>query len=399
VGLDSTTLFFAIVVILAVSTVAYAWVWLRGRDERYWFYWISSNLTLTAALAVYAALPRLSAQMSIWPDALMLLGLAQRLMAARAFGGRPALTVAACAPAVMYLAFGLVVDVPGLNFVVVNALLALLAGTVAAEFWRDRADNLPSRHGLVAIYLLLVVSFAVRAAHGLPLRLGVLGDMPEPVMLEINLLMSMIHAAVGAALVLSIAFERRAASLMHAALLDPLTGLPNRRAFETALRRRVAEGPQERFALALLDVDFFKRVNDRYGHAAGDLVLCRFANACSSVLQPGDQIYRIGGEEFALIVQAAAAPEAHAIVERVRHAASNCATRVEGDDITITASAGLCHSSSVARDFDALLEAADAQLYHAKHHGRNQTASAAGEPDQAGGGPLISTPAIALGNR
>ncbi|HUH77920.1 MAG TPA: hypothetical protein VLZ53_11190, partial [Devosia sp.] len=135
-------MFFAIVVILAVSTLAYSWAWLRSRNERYWLYWIGSNLTLAAALAVYAAFPNMPSQMSIWPDALMLLGLGQRLMAARAFGGRSLRMAAACAPAALYLAFGLAVDVPGLNFVVVNVLLAMLAGAVAAEFWRDRADQL-----------------------------------------------------------------------------------------------------------------------------------------------------------------------------------------------------------------------------------------------------------------
>lgn len=400
VGLDGTTLFFAIVVILAVSTLAYGWVWLRSRNERYWLYWISSNVMLGAALASYAAFPSMPAPISIWPDALMLLGLGQRLMAARDFGGREVQVAAAAAPAALYLAFGLVVDVPGLNFVVVNALLALLAGAVAIEFWRDRADRLPSRLGLVAIYLLLVVSFAVRAGHGLLRSQHMLGDLPDALtLLEINLLLSMIHAAVGAALVLSLAFERRAANLMQLALLDPLTGLQNRRAFETALRRKAIESPQHGFALALLDVDFFKSVNDRYGHATGDLVLCRFADACSTALQPGDQIYRIGGEEFALIVHAEAPCEAHRIVERVRHAASHCSTRIDGDEITISASAGMCHSINVRGDFDALMEAADAQLYHAKNSGRNQTVSARVQPSFGGGGQLIGAAAIAMGNR
>ncbi|MFC3705008.1 GGDEF domain-containing protein [Devosia honganensis] len=382
-GLDNTTLFVANIVILIVAAAAYAWIWLRVQGERHWLCWIVSNLMFAGALTIYAARPELPVELAIWPDALLLLGFGLRLLAARTFNGRATALWAVCAPAACYVLMGMTTNSLSLNFATVNTMLALLGAAVGVEFWRDRADGLPSRYALAAIYGLMALSFALRSLQGLFIEDQIVTYIPYDILLEIHLLVALIYVAGGSVFVLSIAYERRAVALRQAALLDPLTGLPNRRAFEMALRALKREADGKGFALALFDIDHFKRINDRHGHTAGDEALRHFARACTAVLRETDRFFRIGGEEFALIVAEVTPEEAGTVVERVRAAANGCVVEVHGHALALTASAGVCHSALVGLDFDSLIEAADAQLYAAKNAGRDRTASA---PLPAGAG-------------
>src|SRR3954453_17060201 len=125
------------------------------------------------------------------------------------------------------------------------------------------------------------------------------------------------------------------------ALLDPLTGLPNRRAFDARLGE---EGARESrtgrpLSLVLLDLDHFKRVNDGHGHPAGDAVLVEAGRRLTTAARPGYALARVGGEEFAWLLPEAAAEEAGAAADRARAAVSG---RAFTDDLQVTASAGVC---------------------------------------------------------
>lgn len=168
------------------------------------------------------------------------------------------------------------------------------------------------------------------------------------------------------------------ARLYFLANTDPLTGLAIRRYFERALR---AVATQDGFALILLDLDWFKGINDTYGHQAGDLVLEDLAGVLSGSLRVMDVAARYGGEEFIILLPGATSPEAAAVAERIRRTLEFRTLEIEsGHQIHYTASFGV----SCARDLEegadpmAAVWKADEALLEAKRSGRNQVVSWAG---------------------
>ena len=156
------------------------------------------------------------------------------------------------------------------------------------------------------------------------------------------------------------------------ATLDPLTGLFNRSALDQRLEelcsRSSGGGDNRSHALLLCDIDNFKRVNDRLGHATGDTVLQDIAQTMRSVLRAGDSIYRIGGEEILVVLPGAAQEHAVAIAERLRGAVRE--RRPAGVEVTI--SIGVAVSRPGPVDSDELVDLADAALYSAKAGGRDR---------------------------
>jgi diguanylate cyclase (GGDEF)-like protein len=181
---------------------------------------------------------------------------------------------------------------------------------------------------------------------------------------------ALFHTTASGAFALSIAYERSAIELRAAALRDPLTGLYNRRAFEIELKKYL-EG-RTAFAVVILDIDHFKVVNDRYGHAAGDAALCACAETIVQTLRTADFVARIGGEEFAAILPRSGPADALAVVERVRSAVAEQDIVSHETCFRVTLSGGVVHSTSGLRNMDALMKAADAGLYRAKKAGRNR---------------------------
>ena len=162
--------------------------------------------------------------------------------------------------------------------------------------------------------------------------------------------------------------ERKAVetALAQAALTDPLTGLANRRHFEAELERCIATGREG--CVALVDLDHFKRVNDRFGHAAGDAVLKTFARIARAELRASDLVARIGGEEFALLLPGAGLDVAEMVCGRLGAALSRTATSHGKVSVLVTSSIGLALIRNGARH---CLEEADRALYQAKAAGRD----------------------------
>ena len=153
------------------------------------------------------------------------------------------------------------------------------------------------------------------------------------------------------------------------ALTDELTGLPNRRAFRAFLSRLVAEGGRGRnFALVMLDIDHFKRVNDSFGHQVGDQVLVSVGRCLAQRVRSVDFVGRYGGEEFCILYVDVDLERAMALAQEQRR---NLEARTEPQ--RVTASFGVCASFEGHRlDADALIAEADAGLYRAKSEGRNR---------------------------
>ncbi len=165
--------------------------------------------------------------------------------------------------------------------------------------------------------------------------------------------------------------------LREQALQDPLTGLLNRRALEQHHAQQVgaSAGTAPEYCLVLMDLDHFKRVNDTHGHGVGDAVLRDVAATLRSGLRAGDALFRIGGEEFALLLPGAGAPLAVRRIDELR--ALVTASRPAGLPDPITFSAGVARAGPEPASLDSLLQAADAALYQAKRDGRNRTVLAA----------------------
>jgi diguanylate cyclase (GGDEF)-like protein len=164
--------------------------------------------------------------------------------------------------------------------------------------------------------------------------------------------------------------------LEHFALTDPLTGLPNRRALDAWADRQLQSAMRHRFSfwLVMIDLDHFKRVNDTYGHEAGDTVLKAFAEILKGHTRSSDISGRIGGEEFLHVVTHVAAVNMPTIVERLRIKLAARTFSFAGSEITVTASFGVAGflGGDEAPAFSELLGRADKALYRAKELGRNR---------------------------
>ncbi|WP_443693440.1 diguanylate cyclase [Pseudomonas sp.] len=161
------------------------------------------------------------------------------------------------------------------------------------------------------------------------------------------------------------------------ALIDPLTDLPNRAAWSERLDHEVNLWHQRgnSLSLAMLDLDHFKRINDGYGHLAGDKVLKIIANVLRKRLRPGDFIARFGGEEFVLLMPDSSLANALAAGEALRTAIEVCPFHFKGEPVTITVSMGVAQFQPGERS-DLALKRADEALYRAKAAGRNRVQAA-----------------------
>jgi diguanylate cyclase (GGDEF)-like protein len=181
-------------------------------------------------------------------------------------------------------------------------------------------------------------------------------------------------ASLAAQVVVALENARLHRMVERQAMVDSLTGLANRRSLEESLRSELARAARfaDTVSVVLADLDDFKQVNDRYGHAAGDEVLKAFATALRKTVRESDVAGRWGGEEFALVLPGTDAPGGARLAERARAAIE--ASRVEmpnGDLISVTASFGVA-AFPESREISEILEAADAALYAAKDGGKNR---------------------------
>lgn len=173
--------------------------------------------------------------------------------------------------------------------------------------------------------------------------------------------------------------KARELDLAREAETDPLTGLANRRsllaAFESAVPTAIEQGTP--VCVALFDLDHFKRVNDSFGHDAGDIVIRSFSNALKSAVRGSDVVARLGGEEFVALLIGADIEQAHRVCDRVRREFGMKRFSFEGEHVLhVTVSAGLARINE-GSSLDDVVKAADIALYRAKDEGRNRLAIAA----------------------
>lgn len=165
------------------------------------------------------------------------------------------------------------------------------------------------------------------------------------------------------------------ADLHDLARIDPLTGVNNRRALMEQLERAMARAePTRQIAVLLIDVDRFKQVNDRFGHAAGDRLLTDIARHLGRTLRRRDVLGRLGGEEFLVIASVQNIEEALDLGERLRAVVETSVISVDGEALRTTVSIGLTVDAERRQTVPGILDHADRALYKAKHAGRNRLA-------------------------
>jgi two-component system cell cycle response regulator len=169
--------------------------------------------------------------------------------------------------------------------------------------------------------------------------------------------------------------EAKNRQLEELALTDPLTGLANRRAIDLWASRQCSAAARHDFPIwvVMADLDHFKRINDTFGHDAGDIVLKRFSEVLKANTRQSNICGRLGGEEFLLILTHVDREQAKIALERVRKSFEREEFRFEGKTTTVTASFGAAgFRGSPPAEFSSLLSRADAALYVAKSNGRNR---------------------------
>jgi len=164
--------------------------------------------------------------------------------------------------------------------------------------------------------------------------------------------------------------------LRRLATSDPLTGAANRRRIVDRATRELQRSRRydRPLSLLMLDIDHFKRINDRHGHDVGDRVLVRFVEACSAELREDDIIARIGGEEFAVLLPEADLETANAVGERLRATAAEI--RIDEPVVRITVSVGVADFGDADEDCQGAFKRADEALYRAKEQGRDRVVAA-----------------------
>lgn len=153
---------------------------------------------------------------------------------------------------------------------------------------------------------------------------------------------------------------------------DPLTGSMNRRAVLERLDEEMARAQRQgtSVGVGMMDIDFFKRINDTYGHGAGDEVLCEVVRRTALAMRPYDGLGRFGGEEFLMIIPGAGHSEVFSVFERIRAAVGGSPVEAGGTKIDVSVSIGA--ATSAGESIDAVVRAADDALYRAKDQGRNR---------------------------
>jgi diguanylate cyclase (GGDEF)-like protein len=310
-------------------------------------------------------------------NALLFTSFALTWTGARIFDGRPAEPVYLVAGAVLWLVISrlpMLTEAVEIRSPIATGIITTYTWLTAYEFWRGRSEPLVSRWPAIFMLFAHGSLFLLRTPLIVLLPHAVRGAIYGSVWLTVISSQALLFTVSIAFLLLAMAKERNELRHRKAAMVDPLTGIANRRWFmEDAARlaKRHRSNPCPT-AVLIIDLDHFKSINDRFGHAFGDQMLEIFADTARQSVRSTDLLGRIGGEEFAVLLPNMNRNRALAIAERIRANFAQAAVEVGA-----TVSIGLAHCQDDAElDVPELLAQADQALYCAKKNGRNRVESA-----------------------
>jgi diguanylate cyclase (GGDEF)-like protein len=255
-----------------------------------------------------------------------------------------------------------------------SGIITTYTWAAAYEFWRGRSEPLVSRWPAIFMLFAHGALYLLRTPFGAMLPWSPSTAVFDSVWMTVLSFEALLFTISIAFILLAMAKERTEYRHKTAALVDPLTGISNRRAFlqdgEAQLKRQASD-PRPT-AVMLLDLDNFKSINDRFGHAVGDRVLQLFADIAGNCMCRVDLFGRLGGEEFAALLVDTTREKAMAVAEEIRTAFAKATGEVDGRPVVATVSIGVVISYDAVLDISALLAQADHALYRAKDNGRNR---------------------------
>ena len=378
-NLDINTLFLVTIYVEAILGLLLLFAWAQNTAITAVAWWGFAHLLRAASVTLFGLYGSVSNIISIdLANAILFTSFALTWTGARLFDHRKPQFVLLFAGAALWL---VACRIPGftdsfdLRLLLSSGIITAYTWAAAFEFWRGRSEPLVSRWP--AIFML----FAHGALYLLRTPLGDLlpwltrnNPLLESVWLSVLSFEALLFTIAIAFILLAMAKERAEYRHKTAAMIDPLTGISNRRAFlqegEEHFGRQVSD-PRPT-AVMLLDLDNFKSINDHCGHAVGDRVLEIFAKIASSCLRRIDLFGRLGGEEFGALLHDTTRDRALVVAEQIRSAFAAATREVDGRPIAGTVSIGIVVAGDTMLDLSALLAQADHALYRAKHAGRNR---------------------------
>lgn len=371
--LDQISLLTAIGFSAAALMVTLFLNWLSSRQDRYLLSWAGGMAFVVPGVVLYTLSGRQYDHLVQFGSfAFMLTGFALVYVGAVQFRtGRAHFRTAMASWLVSLAACGLAFSGgwSGIGTIVFNFATAVMLTLSAVEYWRGRAENPVPMIGNALLYFVTAISFVLCGAVLLAGGEFVLQAAPSNWAEDLSSIIVIVGlTGIGA---VSVTLNQSRATRHHRreALTDPLTGLVNRRAvFDQFAGKIIDPG----IAVIMLDLDHFKAINDRLGHAVGDQVLKHFAEVVRDNTRAGDTAARLGGEEFCVVLQNLSSRSAAQVAERMRAAFAAAPTPGITPPVNATVSVGLAVSTGDGEEFDALLHRADAALYTAKSEGRNR---------------------------
>lgn len=361
----------ALLMFALVSIVA------RMRDRRLIDHLLWSGTFLLAALGFVLLLVAPAESRAIGrvcSNILFLLAYGMGHAAARRMAGRaPQPGVAVAGGAIWaVLSWGIDID-PALRMPIASAIIALYAFGIAAEFRRGADPDEPARR--IAMWLCVAHGgfYVGRALFGPHFGLGIRwNENALSLWGAIMAFEAILFAGALAMLVFAMARERAGLAARRLAATDALTGIANRRDFNSVAPAILADEKAAPVVLLLLDVDGFKAVNDRHGHEAGDQLLIGLVAIIAAELDEPDYFWRLGGDEFAILLRASDRASGRALAERVRQRVAMHGGWGDRSGIRVSVTLGIAvHEPGMT--LDKLVRHADLALYRGKAQGRNRT--------------------------
>ncbi len=377
--LDVNTLYTVTILVMALLGLLLIIVWLQNRGMRALAWWGAAYLVGGMSVWLLGSHGSLSDLLSIdLANALLFVACGLTWSGARLFDGRGVKPVAMLIGTFMWVG---ACQIPSFmasldaRVILSSVIISGYTMVVAFEFWRGRAEPLGSRWPAIVVLGAHSVLFMLRVPFALASPLdGSTVSLWNSGWFAIIALESLLYAIAFAVIVVAMAKERMELKHKKSALSDPLTGIANRRAFfdDALMRLDPASKDSRPLAVLLFDLDRFKRINDRFGHAIGDKVLRLFAEKATANLRAADLVGRLGGEEFAAVLSGVELSTAFMFAEQIRISFAAAARVVDGHRVSATVSAGIALLTASESDVDSLLARADQALYVAKARGRDR---------------------------
>jgi diguanylate cyclase (GGDEF)-like protein len=394
--LDFTTLFVVAVCVTGLLGLLLLFAWTQDR-VRALAWWGTAYLLGGVSVVIWSIEPLISPPLPAGTaNAMLFVACGMIWSAARLFHGRPVLWGAMVVGATVWLAACLVPEFAQstmARIVLSSVIVATYTFLTAAELWRERRKHLIRRWPAIFVPMLhgLVFLCPIPLAGVLPDDNGIVALASG--WIAVFTLEVMLYIVATAFMVLVISKERSVSVHKDAAFNDELTGVLNRRGFITNARQLIERFGRRREPVSVLafDLDFFKRINDRFGHATGDEALKLFAMVAAANMRASDILGRLGGEEFVAILPGSISDAAVA-AERVRAAFETAGLMVANQPVGATVSIGVA-SGVPGSDVLVMIAAADRALYKAKENGRNRVALADDVLPASLGAPAAAAPA------